>query len=294
MTKQKAILELIFAGFLWGYGFLATKWALIDFSVYDLLFYRFLIAFTVGEFFYLIRYKFSLKETLSEAKLALIPGLLMTSFLIPQTIGLQYTTATKSGFITTLYVLIVPLLNHFFFKERVTFKIYLWGFLALFGTTMLLNIYSESPDLNQGDIWTFVCSVMAALQIIFIGKIANKTKSAFRLNNFQNFWTLLCLTPFFFAQDKIIFNSETFLPWFGIISMAIGSSILAFTIQVRAQKVLNSAVASQLFLLESPFAFMFGYLFLKETLTLPQVVGGVIIIVSSYLTLQEEQTLHSK
>lgn len=294
MTKQKAVLELIFAGILWGYGFLATKWGLLEFSVYDLLIYRFSLAFIIAELYYFFHNGFSLKSTLSELKLALIPGLLMAAFIIPQTIGLQYTTATKSGFITTLYVLIVPLLNHFLFKEKVTFKIYLWAFVALFGTTLLLNIYSESSDLNVGDWWTFLSSLMAAGQIIAIGFIAPKTSSPLRLNNFQNFWTLICLLPFFVTQSKIVFLTDNNLAWFGVVSMAIGSSILAFTIQVRAQKVLSSSVASQLFLLESPFAFMFGYLFLNETLSFLQILGAIIIILSSYLTLREEQILHSK
>lgn len=295
MTKQKAVVELIFAGILWGYGFLATKWALLDFSVYDLLFYRYGSAIIITEIYFLFSEGFTSKEVIQkEFKLAMMPGLLMAAFIIPQTLGLQYTSATKSGFITTLYVLIVPLLNHFFFKEKASFKIYLWSALAIFGTTLLLNIFSESPDLNKGDVWTLVCSVMAALQIIFIGKVANLTSSPLRLNNYQNIWTLICLSPFFFAQDKIQILPTQWISWFGILTMAIGSSILAFTIQVRAQKVLSSAVASQLFLLESPFAFMFGYLFLHETLSWVQFLGAMIIIISSYLTLREEQILHSK
>lgn len=295
MTKQKAVGELVFAGILWGYGFLATKWALLDFSVFDLLFYRYGCAVILTEIYFLShKNRSSKKVLLNEFKLAMYPGLLMAAFIIPQTLGLQYTSATKSGFITTLYVLIVPLLNHFFFNEKTSLKIYLWSLLAIFGTTLLLNIYSESPDLNKGDIWTLVCSAMAALQIIFIGKVANKTHSPLRLNHYQNIWTLICLLPFFITQEKIQWVPTQWISWFGIVTMAIGSSILAFTIQVRAQKVLSSAVASQLFLLESPFAFMFGYFFLKETLTWIQVLGALIIMVSSYLTLREEQILHSK
>lgn len=295
MTKQKAVAELIFAGILWGYGFLATKWALLDFSVFDLLFYRYSCAILITEIYFLFKNnKPDQKLLFNEFKLAMYPGLLMAAFIIPQTFGLQFTTATKSGFITTLYVLIVPILNHFFFKEKATFKIYLWSILAIFGTTLLLNVYSESPDINRGDAWTLACSAMAALQIIFIGKVANKTSSPLRLNNYQNIWTFLCLLPFYLTQEKIHFVSTQWISWFGVISMAIGSSILAFTIQVRAQKVLSSAVASQLFLLESPFAFMFGYFFLNETLTWIQLVGAIIIMISSYLTLREEQILHSK
>lgn len=294
MTKQKAVLELIFAGFLWGYSFLATKWALLELSVYDILFYRYLCAFIIGEFYYHTKVKLSMAESLQEMKLAFPPGLLLVAFIIPQTIGLQYTSASKSGFITTLYVLFVPLINHFIFKEKITKKIYLYATVALFGMTLLLNLYAQSADLNKGDVWTLVCSFFAALQIIFVGKVANRSISALRLNNMQNFWCLLGIFPFYLTQSNTTFITQDWLPWFGVVSMAIASSVIAFTIQVRAQKVLDSAVASQFFLLESPFAFMFGVLFLKETLTVLQIIGALIIMLSAYLSLREEQILHSK
>ena len=272
MTKNRAALELIFAGFLWGYGFLATKWALLGFSVFDLLFYRYLIAFFACELYLLLFDRARFFSTLKECRLALWPGLLMACFIIPQTIGLKYTSATKSGFITTLYVLIVPVLNQLFFKVKVDKKFYGLAILALLGTTFLLDLYSEKPDLVVGDWWTLGCAAMAALQIIAIGKLAAKSESAFRFNSFQNFWTLACLTPLFVSQEKITWQSPTLLPWFGVISMSIGSSIIAFTIQIRAQKVLSPETASQFFLLESPFAFLFGYVFLNEKLSPIQIV----------------------
>lgn len=294
ISKKRAAIELIFAGFLWGYGFLATKWALLDFSVFDLLFFRHLIAFCSCELFLFIFNRKRFFLTFSEARLALWPGLLMACFILPQTIGLKYTTASKSGFITTLYVLIVPFLNQVLFKVKGDRRFYALALLALLGTTFLLDVYAEKPDIVIGDWWTLGCAFMAALHIIAIDKVVVRSKSAFRFNSFQNFWTLLCIFPFFIWQDRITWHGETFLPWIGIITMTIGSSIIAFTIQIRAQKVLGPETASQFFLLESPFAFLFGYLFLNETLSSIQVVGASIILLSMYLTLKVEQTSHSK
>lgn len=294
LTKKRALIELVFAGLLWGYGFLATKWALAEFTPFEVLTYRFLIAFVISESFLFFWNRKEFYSTFQDWKLGVVAGLSMASFQIPQTIGMKYTTATKSGFITTLYVLLVPILNHFFFKEKIGFKIYLWAILALFGTTLLLNVYSENMDLNKGDAWTLICTLMAAIQIILIGKIANKAKSSYRLNSFQCFWTLITLLPFFISQESHNPISQFSLPVFGVISMAIGSSIIAFTIQIRTQKVISSETASLLFLLESPFAFMFGFIFLNEKLSLVQVLGALIILLSSYLTLREEQILHSK
>ena len=216
LSKNRAAVELIFASVLWGYGFLATKWALIDFSVFDLLFYRYLIAFLTCELYLIFFDRQHFLSSFKECRLALSPGLLMAGFIIPQTIGLQYTTAAKSAFITTLYVLIVPLINQLFFRIKMDKKFYGLAFLALIGTLFLLDLFSESPVLATGDWWTLLCAVMAALQIIVVGKIVSRSESALRLNSFQNFWVLICLIPFYLLQEKITWQSSSQLPWFGI------------------------------------------------------------------------------
>lgn len=294
ISKNRAAIELIFAGVFWGFGFLAVKWALISYSVADLLFFRYVIAFVLSELYLVIFDRAQFVDTFKEWRLALWPGVFMASFIIPQTIGLKYTTATKSGFITTLYVLIVPILNQFIFRAKIDRKFYGLAFLALIGTMMLLNIFSENPDINVGDWWTLGCSLMAAFQIIAIAKMVTTSQSAFRFNSFQNFWTLVCITPMFLMQEKITWYSTELLPWIGLLELAIGSSIIAFTIQVRAQKVLSAETASQFFLLESPIAFLFGYIFLNETLAPIQLAGGALILITTFLALKLEQTSHSK
>jgi drug/metabolite transporter (DMT)-like permease len=294
ISKNRAAIELVFAGVLWGFGFLAVKWALLDFSVADVLFFRYLFAFFLGELYLLAFDRKHFLATFKEWRLALWPGLLMAAFIIPQTIGLNHTTATKSGFITTLYVLMVPFLNQYIFKVKIDRRFYSLALIALIGTVLLLDVFSESSNINIGDWWTFGCAIMAALQIIVVGKYAPLSESPFRFNSFQNFWTLLCVTPLFLLQEKITWFSYSLLPWLGLIELAIGSSIIAFTIQIRAQKVLSPETASQFFLLESPFAFLFGYMFLKETLTPIQLIGAGMILLTTYLTLKLEQTSHSK
>lgn len=294
ISKNRAAVELLFAGVLWGFGFLATKWALVDFSVADVLFYRYFFAFFLAELYLILFNRKLFFESLNECRLALWPGVFMAALIIPQTVGLQTTTATKSAFITTLYVLIVPFMNQFFFRVKVDRKFYGLAFIALVGTMFLLNIFSESPDINVGDWWTLGSSVLAALHIIAVGILAPKSKSPFRFNSFQNFWALACALPLFLTQEKITWKADSFLSWFGVLELAVGSSIIAFTIQIRAQKVLSSETASQFFLLESPFAFMFGYIFLKETLAPLQLAGAFIILLTTYLTLKVEQTSHSK
>lgn len=295
VTKERAILELIFAGAIWGFGFIASKYALTSFSIYELLCYRFVLAFLAGEIIYFIFFKrkTSVFDYAKELKLTFPAGLFMAGFIIPQTIGLDLTTATKSGFLTTLYIVIVPFISQWFFKEKVTSKIYFSAFLSLVGAGLLMNIQNET-QINKGDMWTLLCAFVAAFHIIYIGHAGRRSSNAFRFNSYQSLWCLLFLLPFLFMQEKINFANHPPLPWLGVLFMAFGSSLIAFTIQIRSQTVLSNTTASMLFLLESPFAFLFGFLFLQETLNLLQIFGAVVIMVSSYLTvLWEEPPSHS-
>lgn len=293
MTKKRAAVELVFAGALWGFGFVAAAWGLQKFTVPEVLGYRYIIAFILGELIYLgMNFKSPRLPFKSDFNYAILAGLLLGGMLILQTIGLQYTTATNSGFITTLYVIFVPVISHLVFKHEVTLTLYMYVAIALFGTILLVGVTTDK--INTGDIWTLACSIVAAFHIIYIGRISNRVKDVFRFNNMQSLWSFIIVLPLLAAQPKLSFQTEHWLPWAGILALAIGSSLIGFYIQVRAQRVLSNTTASMLFLLESPFAFLFGALFLAETLNFRQVVGACLIILASVLTIRWERTLQTK
>lgn len=124
MTKNRAAAELIFAGVLWGFGFVATLWALRAFTPVETLVYRFILAGLIGEVLFLIFKGPRFSSLRTEVMRALPAGLLLGAMLLLQTIGLKYTTATKSGFLTSLYVILVPLFNTLFFKSPSTWRNY--------------------------------------------------------------------------------------------------------------------------------------------------------------------------
>ncbi|WP_415061944.1 DMT family transporter [Bdellovibrio sp.] len=281
MTKSRAALELVFAGVLWGFGFVAAVWALKAFTPVETLIYRFIIAAVIGEIFYLIikgpRFT-TIKEDLFRA---LPAGLLLGGMLLLQTIGLKFTTATKSGFLTSLYVILVPLINTWFFKSSSTWKNYALVGLALLGTFILMD--ANLQDVNTGDLWTMGCSLFAAFHIIYIGKISSRVGNAFRFNNFQSFWCLIALLPLLWTQDSITTSTSDWQAWAGVLCLGLGSSIIAFYLQIRTQKILSDSAASMLFLLESPFAAFFGFLLLSERLSLFQLSGAALIMLASIL-----------
>lgn len=272
---------MIFAGVLWGFGFVAAVWALQVFTPTETLVYRFIIATLLGEVLYLLVRGPAFTSIKKDFFRALPAGALLGSMLLLQTIGLKYTSATKSGFITSLYVILVPLLNAWLFKFASNWKSYALALIALLGTFILMD--ANLQGLNIGDLWTLGCSVLAAFHIIYIGRISSHVGNAFRFNNFQSFWCLIVIAPLLLLQKTITTTSTDWLPWIGIISLGAASSVIAFYLQIRTQKVLSDSTASMLFLLESPFAALFGFLLLQERLTFFQLTGALIIMVSSIL-----------
>ena len=115
-TKVTAVFELLLAAALWGFGFVAALWAMQELNAFELTFMRFALATAVFvPFLAVAAVRQGWRENLRRA---LWPGVFFATTLIVQTWGLAYTTATKSGFITTLYVVLVPISESWMDKRR--------------------------------------------------------------------------------------------------------------------------------------------------------------------------------
>lgn len=292
--KHKAVLELILAGALWGFGFVATIWALETFTSNQVVFLRFILAWTTGFALELFVLKDSVSTKRLEYRSAFWPGILLCAFMFLQTYGLKTTTATKSSFITTLYVLFVPLLNAGFFKQKIHWLDFPLAVIALGGMYFLLG--ANLSTATAGDWITLLAAFIGALHIIFVGFAARKSSSAFTFNNAQSFWVMLASlfllllpeTHRATSDQNAWFGIVLLKPVLGIIFLAVCSSLIAFTIQVRAQKILSDQTASQLFLLEAPFSFFFALMFLGETLTALQITGAGVILFCTFLSTKTE------
>ncbi len=292
MTRRRAVVELIIAASIWGFAFVATKWGLQSFSPMELLFYRFIIGVISGEILHFGLFRRGFTFDISEVRKAFPAAALLSLFLIPQTIGMLYTTATNSGFLTTLYIIFVPVLNHFFFKVKTDSKVYITVAIAIFGAFLLMG--GRFDNVNKGDLVTLTCAVAGALHIIYLGRVSRHVKDVVRFNNWQTLFCLIAVLPFMTLQESWHFSEVSQISWGGLIFLGAGSSAIAFIFQIRGQKVLSDTTASMLFLLESPFAFAFGYLFLSERLTPIQWAGAIVILISSGLTILWDSSAHSK
>lgn len=288
MSRTRAIFELLFAGAIWGFGFVATVWALRSYTPAEVLFIRYVIALFAGEALVALAAGGWRKPDPTQWRIAAGGGLILAAFILPQTIGLLSTSASKSGFLTTLYILIVPLLAPWLRRSGFAWLHLVFVAIALCGAYLLTGANVE--EITAGDLWTLLCAFFAAVHILYVDRVSGRITDSFRFNNMQSLFCGLATAAVIpMTQDGLSPLTWDWIPWAGILWLALFSSMIGFTIQIRTQKVLHPTTASMLFLLESPFALLFGMLFLQESLSAMQLLGAWMILAAAFLTVKFEK-----
>ncbi len=269
-------LEVLLANLFWGFGFTATVWSLQTWSILQILVLRFCI---VGFCGLLIALIVKPKELGRLLKLTFVPALFLITEIVFQVWGLEHTSATKAGFLFGLYIIIVPLLEGFFFKRKIHLYHWMWVFVALLGTFLMIEI--DTFEINIGDLLVLVSSLGASLHILSIDKVGKTEKNLFIANALQSTWGAILILPLLLLQNTPWPTEAPLKPLLGLLSLTFGSTFLAFYLQMRAQKNLSASIASVLFLLESPFAAIFGYFLLAERLNSIQWIGCSLIVIAA-------------
>ena len=184
-----------------------------------------------------------------------IIGFFLFSSFATQTIGLIYTTPGKSGFITSIYVILVPFIYYFITKEFPGFWSIVAAFLAVIGLA-LLSI-QESLAINTGDLLTLVCAFLFAGHIVSIGVFAPK-RDPIILNIIQFAFTAVLSTIVMLIWEPE-FTPLTGRIWGAVLYGVIVCTIGAFGLQTVAQKYTSASRAALILCLESVFSVIFSY-----------------------------------
>ena len=205
-----------------------------------------------------------------------------------QQYGIMLSGVGKSGFLTTLYILIVPLLG-LFFKRKV--KPVLWFCIVLATCGMYFLCVTEAGSVNIGDILLIMCAFFFAVQIMIVDYFV-ETVDGVRLSLVQFAITALISTVGMFLFEEVdpvaIGNA-----WFSIFYAGVLSSGIAFTLQIVAQKNLNPTVASLIMSLESVFAALAGAFF-GERLSVNEIFGCALVFAAIILAQLPVENLFKK
>ncbi len=272
-TKQKTYLSdlsLLFVAVVWGGGFVAVKDALDTMTPMFLMAMRFTLAAAV---LYVFLFKWIGKMTMDDWKKGSVVGALLFLGFTFQTIGLQFTTASKQGFLTATYVVMVPLLYWIFYKKRPPVKAFVGSVVTIIGIAFIS--LQGSIALNLGDTLTLICAVFFGAHIISIEYFA-KDMNVFKLAFIQIAVAAVLSIGAALIMEPIPVE-VTPRAWIAIVYLAIFSTFLCFTVQTVAQKFTSSSHASILMALESVFAAILGILLLGEVMTTNILIGCALI-----------------
>ncbi|MBO4647809.1 MAG: DMT family transporter [Lentisphaeria bacterium] len=200
-------------------------------------------------------------------------GVVIAAASVSQQYGIKYTSAGKAGFLTALYIVIVPVLGLLFFKRKTGPALWFAVLLALTGSYLLCGGISS---IGKGEIFVIVCALIYSVHILVIDRYAAKCDCV-RLSCLQ-FLVASVITlgasPLV-PEPWVLENVVRAMPFW--LFCGVGSSAVAFTLQMVAQKYLHPVTATLLMSLESVFAVLGGWLFLHEMLSARELTGCAVI-----------------
>jgi len=225
------------------------------------------------------------KKTLYFA--GLLCGIILFSGSTFQQIGLVYTTAGKAGFITTMYIIMVPLLG-VFMKKKIGKRIWFCVILAVIGIYLLCLV--EDLQMNKGDFLMLFSALSYAIHIIVIDHYSHKTDSL-KLSHMQFFvCAFISLVPMFIFETPDIINIS--MAWLPLLYAGVLSGAVGFTFQIIAQKDIKPTVAALIMSFESVFAVLTGFVILSEILSAQELFGCLLMFIAIIIAqLPEKRTV---
>ena len=198
--------------------------------------------------------------------LALCPAALFQQF------GILYTTVGKAGFITTLYIILVPLAG-IFMKKTPSSRIWTGAALAAFGFYLLC--IKEGFSLSRGDALVFIGSVLFTVHILVIDHFSPKADGVeLSCIQFLTAGVISSVLAFVFEKPELSALAEGIIP---LAYAGILSSGVAYTLQVIGQRDTDPAVASLLLSMESVFSVLAGWMLLGQALSARELMGCALV-----------------
>ena len=284
-TKVKSTIILFLAPVLWGVAFVMQ--CMVDTNAIGTL------TFNAGRFFLgaisLLPVMFIFERELYDAEkmkktviYGMVTGIVLFVASEFQMYGISLNKSSgKSGFLTGLYIVIVPFLNSVFYKKRVAINEWIAAFTAIVGL-FLLSVSDGFGSINMGDIMVCIGAFFWAIHILFIDKFVQSV-SPIKYSIVQYITCALLNTIFAVFIENISLTGirMTIVPilYTGILSIGAG-----YTFQILGQREVNPNFASIILATEGVFAAIAGAIMLGEKLTLRGYVGCIAVFLATVLS----------
>lgn len=283
MKRLKANLLLVLAAFIWGSAFTAQSAGMEYIGPFTFNGIRFIIGGIVLLPVILITKKVQhVQSTEGQIKRTILSGIVCGTVLAVaasfQQIGMLYTSPGKAGFITALYVIMVPMVGLLFGRKS---GILLWLGAGLAVVGMYFLCLSGGVDVNKGDILVFICAICFTAHILVIDRFAPDVNGV-SLSCVQ-FLTagIICCAVIPFTEKIIladVLSAAIPLLYAGVLSCGV-----AYTLQIVGQKNTSPVMASLLMSLESVFSVITAWIVLGDALNGREIIGCILVFTAIIL-----------
>ncbi|HEU4741857.1 MAG TPA: DMT family transporter [Meiothermus sp.] len=256
---------------LWGTTFVIIKGAVDVLSPSLIILGRFLVA----SLCFLPFTRALLKEDEQSRRVLLMAALELGFWLwagyATQAVGLQYTSASRSAFITALNVILVPIILGLF-GRRIGLPVWLAAVLAVAGVGLLS--YDGSPP-NVGDLWTVGTALTYAAYVIRL-EVYAKRLPALGLTTAQVYGTtLFALGWVLWEQPRLEWGS---FPWLATLYLGVFATAITTLLQTLGQGRVSAPEAAVIYVLEPVWASVFAFLLLGERLGVQGLIGAALVV----------------
>lgn len=206
-------------------------------------------------------------------------GIFLSAATMFQQYGILETSVGKAGFITSLYIILVPFLSIFLHK-KIGLNQWISAIIAVAGFYIMSVHGNES--LNRGDLFLLICAILFSAQILSIDHFVEKV-NPIAMSCIQFFVSAIVSSIGMFLLENPIWANiyEARIP---ILYAGLMSSGVAYTLQIVGQKNLDATPASLLMSLESVFSALAGFVLLKQVLAVNELIGCALVFAGVILS----------
>jgi len=270
-SRTRAELYLLSLTIVWGSTFVLTKFILENASPFAYISIRFTIASILFALFFFRRLRIISKDAIVKGT---ILGVLLFIGFVLQTVGLKYTTASKSAFITGLMVVFTPLFQLIIERRAPKLGNIIGVFLVAIGLFFLTS--PKGSDFNFGDALTLLCAVSFSIYTVYLNIYGEEHDPA-HLTFMQFISTALFSILFVSFWETAYLNiNMNFIML--IVYLAAFPTVVALYIMAKYQKYTTPTRSAVIYSLEPPFAALFAFLIIGEQIGIAGIIGGIIIL----------------
>src|SRR5260370_12157883 len=261
--------SLIGVALIWGATFVIVKQALSDVSTLLFLTIRFTLA-TIA-LALIFGKQFRTGPLKHSVRGGMVAGVFLFSGYVLQTFGLKYTSASKTGFITCLYIPLVPLFSSLVYK-KVPRVPEILGVVAAFVGISLMSIQEDILKIGLGELLVGCCAVAYAFHILVLGRFAGSSNSGILAVTQIATGAALGAGTFWWAEPVHI--QWTRGVWIALAVTSLFATALAFAVQTWAQRYSSPTRTALIFSLEPVFPWLPSYLVPGEVLSRRRTAGA--------------------